>query len=550
VREAAEHPFERAASYVLAVALGVALLIQSSAAIAGLLAGRGWTTVPLDALPGALAQLPDHLGDPRQAFPAAVAAELPSAPLWYGTLAFITAIATALALRVAEWIDRGRRHPAARWATKRDLRRLASGAGHGRIVLGRFGRRTIATETHQSLLVVAPTQSGKTTALAVPAILEWDGPVIAASVKTDLLNDTFAQRSRVGDVAIFDPTSATRHPDTASWTPLAACTEWAGARRVATWLANGATPAKRSLQDSDFWYAAATKLLAPLLYAAASSGRTMADVVAWIDTQEEHAVVKALDATGCNEALRAMQANLMREERQRSSVYTTAETVLEAYADPGVLARSGRSDIRPDRLLDGGRHTVYLCAPAREQRRLRPVFVALLQELLDGAYEASGQRGGPLDPPLLLVLDEVANIAPVPDLDVIVSTAAGHGIQLVTVLQDLAQAYDRWGRERADTMLNNHRARLFGSGISDERTLEYVGRLLGDAEYAQRSTTSGDGPRRSVTDSRSHRPLTPPHLLREAPAGTAVLVYGTLPPAQISLRPWYSDAGLRRLVEQ
>jgi type IV secretion system protein VirD4 len=274
----------------------------------------------------------------------------------------------------------------------------------------------------------------------------------------------------------------------------------------------------------------------------------MADVVRWVDTQEEHVVVQELDRTGCAEALHAMQANWTRDHRQRSSIYTTAESVLEAYADPGVLARSKHADISADWLLDGQRNTVYLCAPAREQRRLRPVFVALLQELLDGAYAAADRRGAALDPPLLVVLDEVANIAPIRDLDMLVSTAAGHGVQLVTVLQDLAQAYDRWGRDRADTLLNNHRARLFGSGLSDERTLDYVARMLGDAEYRQQSTTSGENAHRSKTETTSHRPLAPPHALRQASEGSALLVYGTLEPVWLQLRPWYSDAQLQQLV--
>jgi type IV secretory pathway TraG/TraD family ATPase VirD4 len=45
----------------------------------------------------------------------------------------------------------------------------------------------------------------------------------------------------------------------------------------------------------------------------------------------------------------------------------------------------------------------------------------------------------------LIVLDEAANIAPVPDLDVIASTGAGQGIQLVTVFQDLVQGTAVYG---------------------------------------------------------------------------------------------------------
>ena len=116
------------------------------------------------------------------------------------------------------------------------------------------------------------------------------------------------------------------------------------------------------------------------------------------------------------------------------------------------------------------------------------------------------------------MLDEAANIAPLPDLDVLASTGAGHGVQLVTVLQDLAQAHDRWGRDRADTIVNNHRAKLLGAGLTDERALDWASRLLGDAELTQLLSHLR---RASATDDHSlqlYRPLAPPHALRQEPS--------------------------------
>ena len=138
--------------------------------------------------------------------------------------------------------------------------------------------------------------------------------------------------------------------------------------------------------------------------------------------------------------------------------------------------------------------------------------------MIEAAYRTATATGRPLDPPLLVVLDEVANIAPLPDLDVIASTGAGHGVQLLTILQDLAQAYDRWGRERADTIVNNHRATLIAGGAADERTLDWVGRLLGDTEIGQRSSTTGETGGHSTTDSSGYRPLAPANVVREARA--------------------------------
>ena len=103
----------------------------------------------------------------------------------------------------------------ARWAGRHDLRRLLLpsnadstsrvSTATGRLVLGRAGRRLVAAEARQSVVVFGPTQSGKTGSLAVPAILGWEGPVLATSVKTDLVDHTARHRQTVGQVEVFDP---------------------------------------------------------------------------------------------------------------------------------------------------------------------------------------------------------------------------------------------------------------------------------------------------------------------------------------------------------
>jgi type IV secretory pathway TraG/TraD family ATPase VirD4 len=269
----------------------------------------------------------------------------------------------------------------------------------------------------------------------------------------------------------------------------------------------------------------------------------MADVVRWLDAQEEEEVAGLLDRAGVEEATAAANASWGRDERTRSSIYATAEIVLEAFADPAVLASSRTSDIQPQRLVDGPASTLYLCAPSHEQERLRPVFSALLSEVLIAAFTRAAREGHGLDPPLLIILDEAANIAPLRELDVLASTAAGHGVQLVTVWQDLAQIQARYG-ERAATVVNNHRAKIILSGISDPATLDYASRLLGDGDVREASVTTDDrGHRTTTRSSRERRLLTDAELRRLAPY-EGVLVYGHLQPARLRLRPWFE--GRRR----
>src|SRR5205085_6097695 len=201
-----------------------------------------------------------------------------------------------------------------------------------------------------------------------------------------------------------------------------------------------------------------------------------------------------------------------------------AQTVLIAYADPGVLASALSAELRAERLLDGSWNTAYLCAPAHEQRRLQPLFATLVQEIVAHAYGRAAETGRPLDPPLLLVLDECANIAPLRDLATLASTGAGQGIQLVSVFQDLAQINAVYGRDRAPTIVSNHRAKIVLSGIADPRTLDYVAGLLGDEEVRQVSSTKGGEGRHSTTESTSYRTLAPAHALREMQPGKGILV--------------------------
>jgi len=400
-------------------------------------------------------------------------------------------------------------------------------------VPGRVHPAIVAAERAQSVVVVGPTQSGKTTSLAVPAILSWDGPVVAASVKSDLLRDTSARRGERGRVWCIDPTGATGIP-ASTWSPLSACSEWAHARRVAADLAETAR-ADGTTADGEFWIATAAKLLAPLLFAAARDGRSMADVVRWVDTQEASEVSSILEQAGLPEVLDAARASWCRDERTRSSVYTTAETILAPFAEG---TGSPIDAFEPVDLL-GGVHTLYLCAPAHDQRRLRGYFSALTQQVLSHAFVRSTRTGKPLDPPLLVVLDEAAHIAPLPELDGLAAICASHGIQLVTVWQDLAQVRARYG-SRAPTVLNNHRAKVFLPGIADPDTLEYASRLIGDEERTQPSETRDPKGGRSTTSTRGTRRLLPPEELRCLPRHGAVLVYGTLPPARLRLRPWWA----------
>lgn len=548
------HPFEKAALCALATALAAGALLWLTGELAGRIFEGAWPDTTFSQMGRILVRLHSHVGDPAAAWPAPERSRIPGAAAFYATLAILLLPVLAVALLVVRHRVHARAAPSragARWADMRDLQLLRVDEPQpGRLTLGRVDRQLVAAEARQSVIVVGPTQTGKTTGFAIPAILEWRGPVVATSVKSDLLRETVDARGSIADanVWIYDPTGSTGYAS-AAWTPLAGCESWQGAQRTASWLVAAVRGGSPGIENAPFWYGAAAKLLAPLFFAAYHADFTIDHVLRWLDTQAKDEVLWALELAGDPSASNAFVANLKREERTRSNVYATAETVMAAYADPGVLATAERSDFGAKDVLDGNRNTLYICAPAHEQRRLQPLFATLIQEIAAGAYERSAKTGNPLEPPLLLVLDECANIAPLRELTTLASTGAGQGIQLVSVFQDMAQISGVYGRDEAPTIVSNHRAKVVLSGIADPRTLDYLAALLGDEEVRQVASTTGVEGRRSTTESVTYRTLVPAHVLREMTPGQGVLVYGHLPPARITMRPWFNEPQLRRIVK-
>jgi type IV secretion system protein VirD4 len=413
----------------------------------------------------------------------------------------------------------------------------------------------LRAEDRHALVAFGPPQSGKSAGLAVPALLEWDGPAVASSIKTDLLGTTERRRRALGQVFVFDPFELTGSR-ASTWSPLHGAGTWDGALEVAWRLASAGELDQRGVEGGDFWAIAAEQRLAPLLYAAAVSGAGMDAVVRWAYGQGGRDLDRTLmeltgsatdedELAGAHAAYDAVRAFEAQADRTRSSIEATAQALLRAYRFERVQRSAISSEIDADRLLDGP-STLYLIGDAKASKLLRPIFLALLSEIVDRAYERATLAGGALEQPLLLCLDEAGNVAPLPNLAEIASTAPSHNIQLISIFHDLQQARSRYGRQ-AETVVNSHRARMLLPGIADLDTLRYFAGLVGEEEARDRSYTTGAGGTTRST-ARRRRPLIAPEALRQLPEGGALLLYGRLPPAELRLRMWFADRGLRRLA--
>lgn len=227
---------------LVTVAVVVALVLAAGH-LSALIVSGGWPRFEATAIPPIVWRAVADPGDPGQAWrPVNHGAPVPGGVVWWVAFATVTAAASApvvLALRA-------RHHhcqdSTSEWATRRHVGRLQiRGTDTGRLVVGTRRGRKLAVESRHSLLVLGPTQTGKTTGLAIPAILEWPGPVVATSVKGDLVRHTIGWRSHLGDVHVYDRRAPppTTGPGGHHWLAVAPGPARRGAPTTSPW------PAKR-----------------------------------------------------------------------------------------------------------------------------------------------------------------------------------------------------------------------------------------------------------------------------------------------------------------
>lgn len=540
---------------LIGVALAAALLLWLWGGLAGLLFGSGWPAAGVGQMLSVAVRLPGRIAHPALAWPSHARAVLPGTAGFYGALAVLAAGVSAAVMALSRLGLFSSGH-GARWAAGRELRALRGGARDtARLALGRHRGRLVHAEQRHALVAFGPPQSGKSAGLAVPALLEWQGPAIASSIKADLLAVTMRRRAEIGPVFVFDPFSlsgAQAH----TWTPLSEAGSWDGALEVAWRIAAAGELDHRGVEGGDFWAVAAEQRLAPLLYAAAATDAGIGSLVRWAygqGTRDLHQALATLagsaqseaELDGAHAAYDAVRAFEAQADRTRSSIEATVQALLRAYRSTRVARSAAGSDITAERLLSENA-TLFVIGDAKASKLLRPIFLALLGEVVDRAYERATVNGGQLERPLLLCLDEAGNVAPLPNLAEIASTAPSHNIQLVSIFHDLAQARSRYGQQ-AETVVNSHRARMLLPGVADLETLRYFAGLVGEEEARDLTRTTGAGGA-NRSEARRRRPLVAPEALRQLPERHALLVYGRLAPTQVRLRTWFDDRRLRRLA--
>jgi type IV secretory pathway TraG/TraD family ATPase VirD4 len=420
----------------------------------------------------------------------------------------------------------------------RTARHGASASGRRPRASSGGGRRVVRATWEDVVLAVCAPRTGKTTCLAVPAVLDAPGPVLATSNKADLWQLTARPRAAMTGERVwtFDPQDITGAVQGFAWNPLAGIATVADARRLAGHFIQ---EIRRTGDHADFWDRDAEDLLTGLLLAAAIAGAPIAQVGTWLTAVSSVEPRNILTRAGFTQLADTMAGRSQGAHETREGVYATARAAAACLADPQIMAwvtpRPGLDPFDPAAFVHSAQ-TLYLLSKDGAGSAA-PLVAAFADRLmLDAVRAAEHSPAGRLDPPLVAVLDEAANICRIAELPRLYSHLGSRGVVPVTILQSRSQGRRVWGERGMDELFSAATIKVIGAGIDDPTFADDISRLLGDEDVLTTTRSTGKTGGTSTT-TRRERVLAADDI-RALPKFTALLLVTGVRPALLRLVPW------------
>ncbi|MFI6039797.1 type IV secretory system conjugative DNA transfer family protein [Streptomyces sp. NPDC051315] len=310
--------------------------------------------------------------------------------------------------------------------------------------------RTGGWETHRTEGAVhyGPPETRHTTAAGT--VRDAEGPALVVTSAPALWQTTKDARAKLGPVLLYDPAHLCDTPARLHWSPTAGCEDKpTAAARAAALL----TPVRPTARLDQAVTDTAETLLRSYLHAAAIDGRTIRHVHRWSQGTGIQEAVRTLrtNPKAAPGAAGELEAALTSHPERRDIAQELTTRALSALSTVNI--REACTPNRTDALAldsfvnEGG--TLYVVGESIEDPRTRPGAMPLLTALVSSVVErgrrmAERSSSGRLDPPLTLVLDDVAAVAPLAQLPDLLTTGTDRGLPTLALLRSREQARTRW----------------------------------------------------------------------------------------------------------
>ena len=424
-------------------------------------------------------------------------------------------------------------------------------------LLGRSCGREIWASVEDSILVIGPPRSGKGLHLVINAILDSPGAIVTTSTRPDNVVATIEARRQRGPVAVFDPQHLTAglpgvDRNAVRWSPIRGCERPLTAMIRAAGLASTTGLSSGGVESGGFWEGKARSALQSLLHAAAIERLPTRTLFEW--SLSPSAATDAVGilasrpqaAAGWADALDGM---INSDPRTRDSIWMAVSQALASLADPAVLdavSPGPNEAFDPTAFLEQN-GTLYLLATGAGAGASWPLVAAFVEDLTEAArHRAAESTGSRLDPPLLLALDEIGNLAPLPSIPIMMAEGGGTGITTMPVLQSLSQARSKWGDHAASAIWDASIVKVILGGASASKDLQELSVLIGERDERSDTVTISDYGSRSLQRSTRRIAVMPPERIRTLPFGTGLILLRSAPPIVTRLHRWTSEASRAR----
>jgi type IV secretion system protein VirD4 len=422
------------------------------------------------------------------------------------------------------------------------------------LYVGKSSQGDLWASVEDSFVAICPPQQGNSTGIVIPRLKEWPGAAVVTSVRNDVELATKDFRSTDNrPVLRLDPEFRSDLPPF-RFSLTRGCEDPLVAQRRASLLLSQMSTS--SGKENAFWSNSAQSILRVLLLTAPVSGKEFDSIMQWLESPaqltdksaevpETFKNFKEVIPKGSNEELKRIVGMAARETSE--GILQTAIASLEAFVNPKLLKqlspRGAPKD--PDAETEDeqtdlkeflrNRATLYITASENVQKAIAPVIVVLITGIIEAAKQIASEYGR-MDPPLLLALDEVANIAPIPNLAEIYSVAGGSGITMLSILQTTAQAKKRWGTDGFQALWGATTVRIILGAVTDMETLKEMAALAGTKTETQVSYSTSDQGSSTSTSTVERERMKPEDFYSLSP-GEAMVIGKGQPPIKVKTGP-------------
>jgi type IV secretion system protein VirD4 len=393
-------------------------------------------------------------------------------------------------------------HGDARFATAAEIARagLTGATGEPAILIGRHRDRFLTLPGQLSVMLSAPTRSGKGVGVVIPNLLNWPDSVVVLDIKGENYALTAGYRAEHHQaVYAFSPfdDDARSH----RWNPLTAVRA-SPLHRVGDLLTIGQVffPNDGSGNSSEAFFndqarnlflglglvlletPALPRSIGEMLRQSSGQGRSLKDHLSGL--------IKQRRADGhplSDECVDALQRLLSNSENTLSSVVATFNAPLTIFADAVVDAATSADDFRLEDVRRR-RLSIYVRIPPNRLAHARPLLNLFFSQLVSLNTQHLPEQDPSLKLQCLLINDEFTAMGRVGAITHAAAFLAGYNLRLLTVVQAMSQLDAVYGDKEARTFATNHGLQILFAP-REQRDADEYSAMLG--HFTERATSRG-----------------------------------------------------------